>query len=192
MLDLSFLGFLFLPLALRWPENTKLGQEGGLKSRKLQAARGRVRRGRPPGTEAAGETDTTRYKYFRCLISTHHSAYLLPGREKLHIKALAAFGHPSLNTQAHIRFKTHTHARTHVCSGLTRHKQTTDYGFAIAGRLIEERSWRKVTQCKAEEPGGRTESSRGWKVRMWMQRWSDDSFSFLTHSNLWVLFTFMT
>lgn len=85
LLDLSFLGFLFLPLALRWPENTKLGQEGGVlkKKREREEKRGRVEARRPPGTEAGGrEGDTTRYKYFRCLISAHHSAYLLAGERK--------------------------------------------------------------------------------------------------------------
>lgn len=56
--------------------------------------------------------DMTHYKYFRCLISTHHSTYLLPGRERLQIKALlscqAAFGHPPLT---HKLSRTHTHRR---------------------------------------------------------------------------------
>lgn len=54
----------------------------------------------------------THYKYFRCLISRHHSAYLLQGRERLQIKALlscqAAFGHPPLT---HRLSRTHTHRR---------------------------------------------------------------------------------
>lgn len=55
LLDLSFLGFLFLPLALRRPENTKLGQEGGvLKEKKKRRSEAELRRGSPPGTEADG------------------------------------------------------------------------------------------------------------------------------------------
>lgn len=59
--------------------------------------------------------DMTHYKYFRCLISTHHSAYLLPGSERLQLKALAdlpavmqsSLWTPSLNTQTRIHFHTH-------------------------------------------------------------------------------------
>lgn len=67
-----------------------------------------------PGDRSRECKDITHYKYFRCLISTHYTAYLLPGRERLQIKALAdlpavmpsSLWTPSLNTQ---HFDIHTH-----------------------------------------------------------------------------------
>lgn len=71
----------------------------------------------------------THYKYFRCLISKHHSAYLLQGRERLQIKALAdlpvlmpsslwtpCFNFLSLSL-AHSLSDTHTHTQDFAIAG---------------------------------------------------------------------------
>lgn len=92
LLDLSFLGFLFLPLALRWPENTKLGQEGGVLKKKKRERRSEAELGRggPPGQKQAGEKEIRHAINTSDALSAHITALICSqGRERLHIKALA-------------------------------------------------------------------------------------------------------